>query len=473
MRRRGHAPPRPLLGGTPGAAALSNGMPLQGILAIVGGIVVGAIALVVFLRNQKRKEGWRTALADVAGRLGLKVTPVPTYYDMARGEIGGLDVDLSIDTESHGDSTTYLMKLEVDHDGDWFTMKSPKAALRHGSQPDKPRTPLGDPSFDGMVEIYGGPPKLLNALRTIPDFRQQVLEMVGQRGVVVHNHDVTLRTTQIATDADTIMGYLEPMLALAQRLEHPLAQPTAPALGTEAARALNFDGLDDETKAMHIRGFIDRIAPNIGPGQSYVDTNERVVDWRGTSSNFPLRIKFDSWPNVEMALKVSHGHGTIDLDCDEDKIPQPGAPPAWDETESQTVFVGKGVYIDGYGSNEELEAFRRLPEQLTQPIIEAMRRDGVRYFRIRPSEITVDYWKRLDEMLDPEGQIVRQAQLLGWVAQYLQSIQPAQTQAQAATLQPLATMKITCPYCSSLYLLAPQGSGQAYGCPNCGAPPRG
>jgi len=102
-----------------------------------------------------------------------------------------------------------------------------------------------------------------------------------------------------------------------------------------------------------------------------------------------------------------------------------------------------------------------------------MRRDEVRYFRIRPHSIEVHFWKHLDDMLDPEGQLVRQGQLLGWVAQYLQNTQPPQPQ-ETATMQPLGAMKTSCTYCGSLYLLTPQASaGQAgYGCPNCGAPPQ-
>jgi hypothetical protein len=445
-------------------------MPLEGIFTIVAAIVVGAVVLVVLLRNQKRKATWRTAVADAANRLGLQITPLPTYYDMARGKIGDVDVELMIDSESRGDSQVEFMKLEVDHGGEWFTIKAPNTALRRDARPDKPRTPTGDASFDAAIEIYGGTSKLLGALRTMPDFREQLLDLVGRRGVVVHEHRVTLRSPQIASDAATILGYVEPMVALARRLEHPTAQVSAHPLGTDAARRLQLSDLDDEQKALRVREFVDRIASNIGPGQSYVDTNEDAVEWRGTSKGFPLRIKCDSWPSVEMSLKVSHGHSTVDLDCDEDKIPQPGTPPPWDDFESQLVFVGKGVYIQCSRGSEELEAFRCLPAALTKPIIDALPGDGVRYFRIRPTEITVDYHDHLDKMLDPEGQIVRQAQLMGWAAEYLQRIQPAQAKAEAAAMQPVGSMKITCKYCSSLYFLTAT-SGPSYGCPNCGAAP--
>jgi hypothetical protein len=218
-----------------------------------------------------------------------------------------------------------------------------------------------------------------------------------------------------------------------------------------------------------------------------------------STCGFPLRIKCDRFPYVHMTLQVEHHYATIDLEWDESKVPQVGAPPAWDESDTQRVFVGKGVFLKGSASgvkkelelaralpaelsrplveamgaagtvNEQLERFRRLPPELSQPLVEAMSRDHARFFRIR-DEVWVEF-ELLRDMPDPWNKLVAHGQFLGWLAEKLTAGGPPEPTASDAQ-QPLAALKITCAYCGSLYLLVPQtASHQTYGCPNCGAPP--
>ena len=260
--------------------------------------------------------------------------------------------------------------------------------------------------------------------------------------------------------------------ALVARKKGEQAQSTGEQAQSTGTRKLDISykrkgGADLE----FLRAFIDEIAPRIGPGQSYVDTNDKFVDWRGTTCGFPLRIKCDRFPYVHMTLKVEHHYGTIDLEWDERKVPQVGAPPVWDESDTQHVFVGKGVFLKGSAGtvNEQLERFRRLPPELSRPLVEAMSRDHARFFRIR-DEVWVEF-EFLRDMPDPWSKLVAHGQFLGWLAEKLTAGGPPEPTASDAQ-QSLAALKITCAYCGSLYLLVPQTAAhQTYGCPNCGAPP--
>jgi len=236
------------------------------------------------------------------------------------------------------------------------------------------------------------------------------------------------------------------------------------------------DAFEDLNAAGH---FLQTIGPQIGQGQVIPKPSDDEIEWRGTSYNLPCRIKLDAFRDVEIAVKLQNPHGTCDLEWDAEKAPDPQAVDPWDDSDTVRVFVGRCTYIEGFADSidEELTVFNSLPPDLTTPIIQSMQRDGIRYFRMRDSEVTADFRDNLNELQDPAQKVTTLAQLVGWAAAFLVGTPPKAGAAQAGMpMQPgmpapaaaPAVHKVTCRYCRSLYLWGPTQQ-----CTNCGAPAQG
>jgi hypothetical protein len=451
-------------------------------LVALGGAVVAVIAVgfaaIRSLSSQKKPlpSKWNQALAELCQQLGLEHQPNPKFYDRAAGEVGGRRVDVSVDVDTKGGGVNYWMKVEVDlRSGPSLLLKSRGSAeLRHESAAGSP-TPVGDPQFDAAIDLRGASPVLLQALHAQPELRTMVLGVIGG-GATVSRDDLVYRTKTMPNGAQDVRVWLDPMLELARRLDDPTGSHQAPATGTAAAVQLSRVGkLPREQRLPHYQQFLQQVGSQIGPGQAIANHNDNEAEWRGSYQGLPMRIKH-SFSGVEIEVKLNNPHGRVSFQWDASKAAEQTAVDAWDERDSVYVFVGKGVYLEGSQADVDLEAarLRSLGDQLTNAVAQAMPAERMRYFRLYNDRVWVDYRQDLDEMLDPEGQLVRGAQLAGWAAQIVQSIPPNPELQQvthhgwqAGGLAPV--QKVKCGYCYTLYLWR-MG---VVACPNCGAPPQG
>ncbi len=437
-------------------------------------VTVVFVVVIVFKQFKPRLSGgtWDAAVQQIAQQFGLRHTPIESFYDQASGNIGKYDVDVSVDVDSEGMGVAYRMKIEIDTSIGWsFLMKVRGTKADWEGDAGQPM-PVGDPELDQTIEIRGAPPQLYQVLQSDAQLRALIKQVVGGWGAYLSRDDLVLFVKAIPGTADEIRAYLEPMLELARWLSEPNAPRTGAAVGTAAAGMLGrYDHAPDQEKLPLLHSFMEQLGSTLGPGQAYINTNDEEVDWRGTVNNFPVRIKLDSWPNVEIELKLQHGHGEVDLEFDASKVPEPGAPPPWDESDTVRVFFGKGVFIEGAGVQVDgmLQHVSAMPERVIAQVAEAMARDEVRNFRIDSQRLWVRMGPELTEMLDPEGQVGRTAQVMGWLAQSLQGAPPDPAALQAAqnpqSAAAMMMMKTSCRYCSTMFIAYPDPN-----CPNCGAP---
>ena len=248
--------------------------------------------------------------------------------------------------------------------------------------------------------------------------------------------------------------------------------------------SLGLGGPPDRTTLDKVRTFLDGLASSLGPGKSYVDTNENTVEWRGAIRGHAVRIQVYWQYDVKIYVKGPGGIGDFPtLWWDESKVPQAGAPPAWDSTDSQLVFVGKGVYVEGSArdTSRYLAEFRRLPVEVGHALVESMPREGIERVYFDSDNVEADFKEHLYKITDPGDRLVRMVQTLASVVDAIEQAVGSAAQASSsssgyavqAVPAPTPVEKITCPYCGSIYLLTPVGPGHhSYGCPNCGAPPQ-
>jgi hypothetical protein len=425
----------------------------------------------MFGASQGQNQGqWNMAVAQVAQQLGLRHQPIENHWHSARGQLGKLDVDISIDTEWAGDNTFEVMKIEVDLETDGsLVIKRRGMALEDDDGAGEPMQ-LGDPQFDQLVELRSVPGAVLEALRAQAELRNLIASVVGQWGGYVLDGELIVKSQQFPTAAEHLMAYVQPMAELGRWISEPAAPRAHSALGTAASASMGqLSQMPEPQKLQHIHGFLTQLGANIGQGQAFIKANDNEVEWRGSANNYPVRIKVDAFPDVEIECKVQHGHGSLELEYDQEKIPEQGAPPPWDESDVQRIFVGRGVFMErtSYDVDAHLGTYNGLDKQCTTAISEAIQREDIRYFRIGPGGIHVYFRPNLSEMLDPEGQIVRVALLLGWVGQWLSGTSPPEP-AVGPQGHVMAVHKITCAYCNTMFPF----SAQPF-CPNCGAPAQG
>ncbi len=249
-------------------------------------------------------------------------------------------------------------------------------------------------------------------------------------------------------------------------------------LGSGSRNKIGLGGAPNEATLQKVRAFLDGLAAKLGEGQSYVDTNSKNVEWRGQVHDHPVRIQVYWQYTIQLYVKGPAGLGDLPtLRWDEKLVPQVGAPPPWDTTDTELVFLAKGVYVEGSSAEttRDLARFRRLPQEVGQALVTDMREVGIeRVYFDDDGFVEADFKTDLYELPDPGPKIVRMVQTLVRVVGAVQAgLPPAAVVATGHSGPASPGEKITCPYCGSVYLLTPVTPGHpAYGCPNCGAPPQ-
>lgn len=254
------------------------------------------------------------------------------------------------------------------------------------------------------------------------------------------------------------------------------AAPASPSQGIKARLEKAYELSEPQQHALY-QELVQSIGSQIGQGQSRYNSNDDEAEWRGTYNNLPMRIKANTFPYIEGALKFQNPHGTVDLNWDPDYVQQPGDNDAWDEDDSVRIFVGKGVVIEtfAWGIESELAGYKALPVQQMQELVKAMPECCIGHLYIRDGEIEWNHKDNAQEMADPIAQAARFAQLAGWAAAAWAAIPPdaaAQAVRQQVEAQEgqnagpnPAIHRAKCNYCQATHLVNAQGT-----CPNCGAP---
>jgi len=198
----------------------------------VGGPAIGLALGYMVYRGLRRARIWRIAVETAARELRLKhVQPegvISAMYDMAFGDHAGLSISIGIKDESRSgsDTETRYMLLEASGADSEAVIARPGSIDRGyvdygdegGDEGGDAPTPLGDPEFDGQVELQGAPPALLDALRTDGVFRRQLAEAVRD-GTTFDRGRATLKTRTFPTHPGDIVRRVRTLVELSKRIE--------------------------------------------------------------------------------------------------------------------------------------------------------------------------------------------------------------------------------------------------------------
>jgi hypothetical protein len=221
-----------------------------------------------------------------------------------------------------------------------------------------------------------------------------------------------------------------------------------------------------------VQAFFERVGHQVGEGKIVVKKNDDDVEWRGQYQSVPIRIRHDTFGDIEMEAKVNNPHGLLSLGWDPAKVEETATNDAWSDEDDICVLVGKAVFVEGTPDevDEELAHFRCFPQEAVQAVMARMGEHEIGYWHVGESRVALGFTPKLDDLADAEERVSQAAQLLGWFVQVLEGtpVDPASPAAHqgAEDAPPAPTVKTaTCAYCKVRYLWTGD-----YRCPNCGAP---
>lgn len=213
--------------------------------------------------------------------------------------------------------------------------------------------------------------------------------------------------------------------------------------------------------------------------QSVQNKTDGALELRGRYQNYPVRLKLDmSFLGLEWEMKATNPpNTTLYLHWDLGAVPNVGqfqgqAADDWaDDDHEQKYFFAKGYYLD-IDANEidrQLSMYQSLPEPVRQALASYMPGDQIMHYNLYGrGDQKLLFKNDAHKLPDPLNQVARGVWLMGQVAWGLAQIDPAQLPGQAQPAPQGMMYKMTCAYCSTLYLWS-----QSQACPNCGAPPQG
>lgn len=242
-----------------------------------------------------------------------------------------------------------------------------------------------------------------------------------------------------------------------------------------------FGSLDSESDQKWQLGsqFMDAV------GQQFLQAHQLVqnrtdseIELRGSWHGWPTRAKLNcAFGALEWEMKAPNPTArTLYLHFDEDAVPAVGsfsgaAASEWDDDAAGSkVFFGKGYYLDAEleDIDGQLAVFQALPEAVRSAMATYMIADRIARLYIYPyGSLLLGYDKNVQEMSDPLNEVGRGAWLLGQIGWGLGQVDLSQLPPSEQPAAEGLIYKLTCRYCSSMYLWS-----QNQRCPNCGAPPQ-
>jgi hypothetical protein len=205
---------------------------------------------------------------------------------------------------------------------------------------------------------------------------------------------------------------------------------------------------------------------------------DHELELRGRYHQYPARLKLNmAFLMSEWEVKAKNpADTTLYLHWDLDAVPNVGqfqgqAASDWGNDDGEKkIFFGKGYYLDADGedSDRRLALYQSLPETVRQALVTHMPGDQIaRYYLYSSGAQLLGFGPETHEMADPLNQLARGLWLMGQVAWGLEQVDPATLPQPEQPAAHGTLHRMTCSYCSSMYLWS-----QNQACPNCGAPPQ-
>ncbi len=257
----------------------------------------------------------------------------------------------------------------------------------------------------------------------------------------------------------------------------------------EAARGFAWNN-DNEAARSFVRGFLAQAAPAFGNGvivdgeppdycsvgvvliNEYggdrMKREDRNVELRGAYEGVPICIPVSIPGKRIWAIRIrcENTGRYFTVVRDHSRIPRlidPNDP--WAKSEQQCVFLGKGIFLDDEPITRDsmITEWAKVPLAAQELVLREMERLDLRVVQRSnvDSAILLLMNATLDQLDDPIACLHSCAAFLAQLTKLL----PSSEESIFAPTGP-APQRVTCKYCSSIFLLAPGENA----CPNCGAP---
>lgn len=261
----------------------------------------------------------------------------------------------------------------------------------------------------------------------------------------------------------------------------------APRRTPWARRLKGYWDMADRNKWPLCEGLLQDIAPHLENGKIKKLPDDDEIELRARIGGTPVRVNFEvdmGWVRPEM--KITNRIGEISLERDHEKIPQDrDSGDDWADDDELRVFVAKGIFVEGDDEevDETLGSLSRLPGDLDRKLVAEMERLQISHFYAFSESMNVGFGPNNYEMVDPVQHILDAIQLMKSVADALATgerdmaseprvvirgnveIDGLRVEPTEGVHAPHAVERVTCGYCSTLFVPAAE-----LRCPNCGAP---
>ena len=122
------------------------------------------------------------------------------------------------------------------------------------------------------------------------------------------------------------------------------------SVASSAAASPREERLSDLPEAAvqaRVQAFFERVGNQVGEGKTVVKKNDDDVEWRGQYQSVPIRIRYDTFGEIEMEAKVNYPHGLLSLGWDPEKVEETATNDAWSDEDDICVLVGKDLFVVG------------------------------------------------------------------------------------------------------------------------------
>ncbi len=258
------------------------------------------------------------------------------------------------------------------------------------------------------------------------------------------------------------------------------AEPIPPAPTGWNARLAGYRRKKDAEKMDLCVELMNELATHFTDAKIKKNVDRQRIDLRTTIDGLPAKIELCTvFCRVNLEAKSENRIGRLELRWNMDKIPTEAPDPddVWSDDDEHRIFVGKGVFFEGYKHDiEEYSAtLAKLPQEIVDELVAEMQRQEASRLTATSDSIDLICDSNLHEVEDPIEYVLAGTRLL------TRATEVFRTGARDMSTEPKVRVHggvevngqaiagyVTCGYCSSLFMLRPEPA-----CFNCGAPYRG
>ncbi len=266
--------------------------------------------------------------------------------------------------------------------------------------------------------------------------------------------------------------------------------PPKPAKSGWARRLKGYWDMADPRKWPLCEELLGDIAPHLDGAKIKKIPDDDEIELRARIDGTPVRVNMEvdmGWVRPEM--KITNRIGEISLERDHEKIPQErDEDDDWASDDELRVFLAKGIFVEGDDEevDETLDTLSQLPPELKTKLLAEMERLQFMHLYAFSESMNVGLKPNNYEMADPVQHILDVVRLMKELADALATgerdmaseprviirgnvvIDGQQMAPTEGTHTPRPSERVTCGYCSTLFVPAAE-----LRCPNCGAPMAG